>query len=125
MIARDSTVLPEPDSPTIPSALPRSSENVTPSTARTRPRSVLKWVRRSVTSSSVPSDDSGRGLQPAHMAASRMSKCLATQLPIRLKASTVMNSITAGMMVAHQYWSMSTRASLIISPHDASGALML
>ena len=37
MIERDSTVLPEPDSPTMPSVRPRSRVNVTPSTARTRP----------------------------------------------------------------------------------------
>ena len=51
---RDSTVLPEPDSPTMPSVRPRSSEKLTPSTARTTPRGVRKWVIRSVTSSSVP-----------------------------------------------------------------------
>ena len=54
MMVRDSTVLPEPDSPTTPSALPRSSENVTPSTARTTPRGVVKWVWRFSTSMSVP-----------------------------------------------------------------------
>src|SRR3954469_17533356 len=54
MIERLSTVLPEPDSPTTPSALPRSSEKVTPSTARTSPRSVRKCVRRSRTSSNTP-----------------------------------------------------------------------
>ena len=38
MIERDSTDLPEPDSPTMPSVLPRSRVNDTPSTARTVPR---------------------------------------------------------------------------------------
>ncbi|TPW10021.1 MAG: hypothetical protein FD127_3935 [Acidimicrobiaceae bacterium] len=55
MIERDSTVLPEPDSPTMPSDRPRSMLKLTPSTERTRPRSVRKWVRRSFTSSSGPS----------------------------------------------------------------------
>ena len=52
MIERDSTVLPEPDSPTTPSVLPRSRLNETPSTACTVPRSVSNWVWRSSTSSS-------------------------------------------------------------------------
>ena len=51
MMERDSTDLPEPDSPTTPSVWPASSENVTPSTARTTPRSVRKCVFRSLTSS--------------------------------------------------------------------------
>ena len=37
MTERDSTVLPEPDSPTMPSVLPRSRLKVTPSTALTMP----------------------------------------------------------------------------------------
>ena len=37
MTERDSTVLPEPDSPTMPSVLPRSRLKVTPSTALTIP----------------------------------------------------------------------------------------
>ncbi len=55
---RDRTVLPEPDSPTMPSALPRSMVKLTSSTARTRPRGVRNDVDRLVTSSSTP--DSGR-----------------------------------------------------------------
>src|SRR3954465_9838019 len=46
------TVLPEPDSPTMPSTSPRSIENDSPSTARTSPLSVLKETLRSRTSSS-------------------------------------------------------------------------
>ena len=44
------TLLPEPDSPTIPRVLPRSSWKDTPSTARTTPSSVLNRTRRSLTS---------------------------------------------------------------------------
>ena len=51
MIDRDSTVLPEPDSPTMPRVRPPSSVNVTPSTARTSPRDDLKYVRTSSTTS--------------------------------------------------------------------------
>ena len=46
------TLLPEPDSPTMPSVSPSDTENETPSTARTRPSSVLKLTLRLFTSSS-------------------------------------------------------------------------
>ncbi len=45
------TLLPLPDSPTIPIVSPASSENETPSTALTTPSWVLKWVLRLFTSS--------------------------------------------------------------------------
>src|SRR5580765_8414012 len=51
MIVRQVTLLPEPDSPTMPSVLPFSTLKLTPSTALTTPSSVRKWVRRSLTSS--------------------------------------------------------------------------
>src|SRR6185503_18815950 len=44
------TLLPQPDSPTIPSVRPRSSLKSTPSTARTSPASVSKTVRSPLTS---------------------------------------------------------------------------
>src|SRR3954453_15299696 len=44
------TLLPEPDSPTMPSVLPRSSLNDSPSTDLTTPSSVWKCTRRSSTS---------------------------------------------------------------------------
>src|ERR1043166_9537083 len=47
------TLLPLPDSPTTASVSPAWSVNDTPSTARTTPSSVKKWVWRSRTSSSV------------------------------------------------------------------------
>ena len=53
-MARDRTVLPEPDSPTMPSVLPWSSESDTPWTARTEPRLVAKDTYRSSTSSREP-----------------------------------------------------------------------
>src|SRR5690606_32489871 len=40
------TLLPQPDSPTIPRVSPAFSENETPSTARTRPSSVSNSVTR-------------------------------------------------------------------------------
>src|SRR5690348_4879724 len=46
------TLLPEPDSPTRPSVSPGCTVKLTPSTARTTPASVSKYVRRSRTSSS-------------------------------------------------------------------------
>src|SRR5688572_14522894 len=44
------TLLPQPDSPTMPSVRPFSSLRSTPSTARTSPRSEAKCVRRPFTS---------------------------------------------------------------------------
>src|SRR6266536_3244537 len=46
---RPVTVLPEPDSPTIPSTSPRPTSNDTPSTALTTPARVKKWTFRSST----------------------------------------------------------------------------
>ena len=54
MIERDRTDLPDPDSPTIPSVLPRSSTIDTLFTATASPRGVLNDVLRSVTSSRRP-----------------------------------------------------------------------
>ena len=55
MIVRQVTLLPEPDSPTMPSVWPFSTVNETPSTAVTTPSSVVKDVRRSWTSRSATS----------------------------------------------------------------------
>ena len=63
MIDRARIVLPDPDSPTTPSVVPRASVRLTPSTARTRPRGVRKCVFRSVTSSSGPESASGASLK--------------------------------------------------------------
>src|SRR5205085_838500 len=46
------TLLPQPDSPTMPSVSPGTTSNETPSTARVTPSAVKKWVRRSRTLSS-------------------------------------------------------------------------
>ena len=40
IMVRDKTLLPEPDSPTMPRVFPRSKENDTPSTARAMPLGV-------------------------------------------------------------------------------------
>jgi hypothetical protein len=47
MIVRQVTLLPQPDSPTMPSVFPFSTPKLTPSTALTTPSSVRKLVRRS------------------------------------------------------------------------------
>jgi len=44
MIEEEVTLLPHPDSPTIPNVCPESNEKVTPSTAFTIPVAVLKCV---------------------------------------------------------------------------------
>ena len=53
MIVMQVTLLPQPDSPTIASVSPFSTENEMPSTAPTMPSSVLNEVLRSLTSSSA------------------------------------------------------------------------
>src|SRR5437762_1234182 len=62
MIVRHVTLLPEPDSPTIPSVRPLSMVKLTPSTARTTPSPVTNSVVRSLTSSSAPEGTSLMGL---------------------------------------------------------------
>ena len=54
MIERERMVLPEPDSPTMPSERPRANVKLTPSTARTTPSAVSNDVRRFSTSSRGP-----------------------------------------------------------------------
>ncbi len=51
-MARDSMVLPQPDSPTMPSVDPAMSERSTPSTARKIPRGVFRSTVTLRTSSS-------------------------------------------------------------------------
>src|SRR5437868_10972202 len=51
MIESAVTLLPQPDSPTMPSVRPRSSRRLTPSTARTSPCSPRNEVWRLLTSS--------------------------------------------------------------------------
>src|SRR5438132_8534185 len=53
MIESAVTLLPEPDSPTIPSVSPSFSSNDKPLTARTMPSSVANVTRRSLTESSA------------------------------------------------------------------------
>src|SRR5665213_3066826 len=61
------TLLPEPDSPTMPRVSPRRSVKLTPSTARTTPASVKNQVRRSLTCSSG-SASSGIRVEPVAQA---------------------------------------------------------
>src|SRR5450756_990301 len=53
MIDSDVTLLPQPDSPTIPSVRPDSTEKLMPSTAVNSPPSTLKQVVKSLTSSNA------------------------------------------------------------------------
>jgi hypothetical protein len=61
------TDFPEPDSPTIPSVAPRSSEKLTPSTAWTTPSRVKKCVLRSVISRSASYVSFVRGSRASRM----------------------------------------------------------
>src|SRR5215211_278926 len=72
MMARLVTLLPEPDSPTMPRVWPGSSEKLTPSTALTTPSSVSKWTLRSRTSSSA--------MPTSHHAPAAGGRCIITPL---------------------------------------------
>src|SRR5262245_1585312 len=61
MIESALTLLPQPDSPTMPSVRPASSSKLTPSTARNSPASVAKCVLSSLTSSNFIFDDRAVG----------------------------------------------------------------
>ena len=73
MIDRLVTLLPEPDSPTMPSRLPRSSWNDRPSTDLTTPSSVGKCTRRSRTSRNDRFSCSGAGTSPASTSSALMA----------------------------------------------------
>ena len=78
MIDRESTVFPEPDSPTTPRVSPRSKVRETPSTARTVPREVRKAVWRSSTTSrglAVTSSTSGNWRVEEGPARRRLTAC--------------------------------------------------
>src|SRR4051812_38233617 len=64
MIVRQVTLLPQPDSPTIPRVLPFSTLKLTPSTALTMPSSVRKYVFRSLTSRRAMSSTGRELCQP-------------------------------------------------------------
>src|SRR3954471_21994949 len=65
MIDMTVTLLPDPDSPTMPSTSPGAMSNETPSTARTSPSSVRKETRRSRTSSSGASANAHARIEEA------------------------------------------------------------
>ena len=65
------TDLPQPDSPTIATVSPASTWNDTPSTARTTPSGVAKWVCRFSTSSRVAAPRLGSAIRAVSPAADR------------------------------------------------------
>ena len=73
-----STVLPLPDSPTMPSVRPLSTLNDTPRTAWTTPSAVGKLTRRSVTSSRLTSS-----LRCDCLAAAGRARCESARLSLR------------------------------------------
>ena len=87
------TVLPEPDSPTMPSVSLRSSVNETPLTALTTPACVKKWVERSVTSSRRSA--MGYSLSFGSVASR-------SPLPNEMKPKTVVTSARLGNSSSHQ-----------------------
>ena len=149
MIERERMVLPEPDSPTMPSERPRASVKLTPSTARTTPSAVSNDVRRFVdleqgTGAVAPGRleavahagahrfplSAARALRslrsldslPAHPMASRTLKRSASTSPMRLMERMVRNRTSAGISEIHQAsWSRSLPAKIIF-PQVGVGA---
>ena len=111
MIERASTVLPDPDSPTMPRVWPRSTDRETPSTARTVPRPVRNEVCRSSTTSSgspgSPTSVNSRvlvaplelDLAGGHNRPSRMSNRWRSRSPIRLIDSSSRNMASTGQIM--------------------------
>ncbi len=100
MIDRDRIVLPDPDSPTTPRVLPRVRLSDTPSTARTVPRSVRKWVLRSTTLSRSPVAVAGPGAVDdlaTHRPPSLTSKYSRMRSPAKFSISTVRNRMKLGI----------------------------
>ena len=90
------TLLPQPDSPTMPSVSPGPIANDTPSTARVIPSSVKNWVLRPSTS------QQGRGHRSPHMRrAMRGSRRSRRPSPTRLTASTTSASARPGQNTVH------------------------
>ena len=113
MIDRDRIVLPEPLSPTMPSALPRSSveRDAVDGTHQAARRLEVGAARLSSCSSGPVGAPCVEAWMPdAHTAASRMSNLRANRSPMKLKLSTVRNRNRHGKIVAHQALSRSSRA---------------
>ena len=88
MIDIAAIVLPQPDSPTMPTVSPASTSKLSPSTACTMLWRSLIWVRRSTTSSSLVID---------YFSWSLTSKASCKASPMKLKATTVRTmTISAG-----------------------------
>ena len=127
MIERDRIVLPDPDSPTMPSDWPRSRENVTPSTARTMPRGraevgleIGDLEQRDIVRLTLGGLDrtrSQRSLSDVEAAGDRS--------PMTLNDSTVKKNMSAGKIVAHHACSIRWRFSLTSRPHVGEGSCTL
>ncbi len=111
-MARDSMVLPQPDSPTMPSVLPGARVRSTPSTARSGPRGVGR-------STVMPSTDSSGDVVIS--APGRGSVSARSVSPMTLKASTVRNMKPAGRKASQGAMSRFSRPSPIMLPQLAVG----
>ena len=103
------TLLPEPDSPTMPSVSPGRSVKLTPSTARTTPASVKNQVCRSSTWRMGFS-----GVAACGSSQSRMPS------PTKLKPITTVRMARPGKVATH-HWFTSSRPSDTIDPHSGVG----
>ena len=124
-IERRIIVLPEPDSPTTPSASPGATSSDTPSTACTSPAGVCRVVWRSAMWSTASS------VRDRCSPSTRSRRCVATTRgeyswrrpsPTRLNARIVTNITVAGIRATCPWRSMSPVPSAISLPHVVSSS---
>src|SRR5690348_7296171 len=124
------TLLPDPDSPTIPSVSPAATEKLTPSTARRMPASVKNWVCRSRTSRTgladavetgeELTDGNGWSMGTHHRLRDLGSSQSRIPSPRKLKPTTMDRMARPGKVATH-HCSISSRPSDTIEPHSGVG----
>jgi hypothetical protein len=107
--------LPQPDSPTMPSVSPRSSENEMPRTACAGPRCVCRPIWRLLTSRRGIVSCSQRALARRGSSRSRRPS------PSRFRPSTASAIAMPGNTASSGCWNMRVCASLSMRPHEGCG----
>ena len=108
------TLLPEPDSPTMPTTSPASTEKLTSSTAcSAAPGAPNSTVRRSTSSNA--------GDVAVLIVFSFGSSASRRPSPVRLKASTVIRIARPGSVTTHHALWMNSSALASIEPHSGVG----
>src|SRR5918994_1491950 len=112
MMDREVTLLPEPDSPTMPRLDPAAMPKLTPSTAFTTPADVRKWVRRFCTSNrseaprvaESPACSPARVRSPVNMGRPpKRGACTGRSLPARRRLRGHHEAVAAAHLSALQH----------------------